>query len=85
MADAPTGVVPADCATIPGLRVRNDRKSEARSREGRLHWDMTELLICVVFKKSGEKIVEMAARRSLQFASLDVTRGPARGVQDFNL
>jgi hypothetical protein len=41
------------------------------SRTGRRHWDMTELLICVIFKKSGEKVVEMAVVRSLQFASLE--------------
>src|SRR5262245_41483650 len=70
-ADAPTGFVPVDCATIPGSRVRKARKSTASGLAGRLHWDMTELLICVIFKNSGEKVVEMAVVRSLQFASLE--------------
>jgi hypothetical protein len=60
-----------DCAKIAGPSVRKPRKSEAVSRAGRRHWDMTELLICVIFNKSGEKVVEMAVVRSLQFASLE--------------
>src|SRR5262245_27199131 len=70
-ADAPTGFVPADWAIIPGPRVEKASKSTARSRAGRLRWDMTELLICVIFKNSYEKVVEMAVVRSLQFASLE--------------
>src|SRR5262245_31288199 len=71
VADAPTGFVPVDCATNAGPTARNARKSEAGRRAGLLRWDMTELLICVVFKYGYEKVVEMAVVRSLQFASLE--------------
>src|SRR5262245_21068857 len=71
VADAPTALVPVDCAKITGPSVRKARKTEAASRAGLRHWDMTELLICVIFKKSDENVVEMAVVRSLQFASLE--------------
>src|SRR5262249_44922882 len=79
MADAPTCLAPVDCARMTGASARKARKSMAGSRAGLHRWDMTELLICVVFKYGYEKVVEMAVVRSLQFASLE---RPATGVRD---
>ena len=59
--------------------------SEASSQDGRLHWDMTELLIDVIFEKRAEKIVEMAASRSVQFASLDAEDRARRRRSGLNL